>query len=1584
MNTWIYHIYRPSIAIDRLRKRIGKGPKHLLLLLLFVFGFQLFSVAQAPISSCWAMDNCECGGDFSSFVATTTSANCTFVSGDIAQFDNPTSGYSYSCAPGHDGTTKGTPCISGIEKNWAFASTYITASGATASLDNFSFHHKNTTPGVYNNCGAYLASAAPLPSPYVEVEIYLNGTLVSTKSVYLAHSANWEAESIDLSNVSQLQNFRGTKTVKFVILYGGSSAIYEVDQVCVAGTASDCGDCGNQGGDSDGDGFCNNIDCQPYNSAYPAAPGSSCNDGNPNTENDLIDSDGCGCSGTLICDEMETLVAWNFDGCVADGSFSEFTPSINSNNCLNVYNASTGSTYTNTPAHVFPTNTYAPGQKHECRGDDVICFFQDTYGSSYSEVEDAYHYVEFTANPSSCSSSSIGAFEISADVFEFYNGSPTRWYLRVLKNGTQIYLAKDLLIGSLDVYKGHFEGFANNSDFNISGPTTFRFEFLPYADHGPDPWYFLEVDFIKIYTTPTSGNYDSDNDGICNAQDCNPNDLNFPAVPGSACDDGNSETYNDLVSSDGCDCEGTPTNTCEEDLLLYYDLDGCVAITGDQSVLPGLSFSNSCIDIDYHSNFSMSNQYITDLHSCVGGYGTTAAEYSLSAISFLASSQNYFNPVVNQVSDESHYFSYTFTANSSNGSSLSNLSFYFKGAVYNGQSPSKVGVRILKNGATVFEQSGLDLDDPQSWQFFSFDLSNNPDFVVPTFNQEYEVRIQGYAPQGSSTSQPEAAIDQVRLFGSCSDSDTDNDGICNDEDCQPDNPTLPGTPGNSCNDNNPQTENDVVLTDGCTCQGTIIDPCANQGGDSDGDGICNDADCQPNDPAYPATPGSSCNDGDSNTENDVVTADGCDCTGTPIGGGVDCNDISISTGNGTLTVSGLDGAPVTLFQVFNSNWQTEFQCGSDCEATETVNLSAGTYYVYVKYYTSGWQLICQENETITITGGNPCDNQGGDSDGDGICNDADCQPNDAVYPAAPGTSCDDGDSNTENDVVTADGCDCAGTPIGGGVDCNDISITSGNGTLTVSGLDGAPVSLFQVFNSNWQTEFQCSSDCEATETVNLSAGTYHVYVKYYTSNWQLICQENETITITGGNPCDSQGGDSDGDGICNDTDCQPNDPAYPATPGSSCNDGDSNTENDVVTADGCDCAGTPIGGGVDCNDISITSGNGTLTVSGLDGAPVTLFQVFNSNWQTEFQCGSDCEATETVNLSAGTYHVYVKYYTSGWQLICQESETITITGGGNPCDNQGGDTDGDGICDNIDNCSDVPNPNQVDSDGNGVGDECDYPSGCDLQFNVADDVISISGLDNAPISMLNVFDSHWQVVVQCAGDCEATEVIANLPPGTYYAKASLRNADWSLICEQDAYLICGGDLTLRVQGFDNDFYFTAEKDQLKVKLYWVTNTEYLNEAFEIERSIDGVNFELIERKESLFDGFNVHYDYAANDLTPSNGINYYRIKKLYRDGTTAYSNVKRLRFDMDLSEVKIFPNPADNEVNINLSAFSGLPVELKVYNPLGQLVITKSLEEAPKSSVLINLNALKAGIHYVAIKVDGRKLITKKMVITKR
>lgn len=66
--------------------------------------------------------------------------------------------------------------------------------------------------------------------------------------------------------------------------------------------------------------------------------------------------------------------------------------------------------------------------------------------------------------------------------------------------------------------------------------------------------------------------------------------------------------------------------------------------------------------------------------------------------------------------------------------------------------------------------------------------------------------------------------------------------------------------------------------------------------------------------------------------------------------------------------------------------------------------------------------------------------------------------------------------------------------------------------------------------------------------------------------------------------------------------------------------------------------------------------------------------------------------------AAGDYYVDVQ----GYGFTAGNYRTRVILGAG-----QAGDFDGDGIPDSVDNCPTVPNPDQTDTDGDGIGDCCD-------------------------------------------------------------------------------------------------------------------------------------------------------------------------------------------------------------------------------------------------------------------------------------
>jgi hypothetical protein len=54
----------------------------------------------------------------------------------------------------------------------------------------------------------------------------------------------------------------------------------------------------------------------------------------------------------------------------------------------------------------------------------------------------------------------------------------------------------------------------------------------------------------------------------------------------------------------------------------------------------------------------------------------------------------------------------------------------------------------------------------------------------------------------------------------------------------------------------------------------------------------------------------------------------------------------------------------------------------------------------------------------------------------------------------------------------------------------------------------------QIFSPTWQPVHNCFGNCQSpTATFNVTAGTHYVYVKYYTANYQLICEVNQTVNV---------------------------------------------------------------------------------------------------------------------------------------------------------------------------------------------------------------------------------------------------------------------------------------------------------------------------------------------------------------------------------------------------------------------------------------------------------------------------------------
>lgn len=181
------------------------------------------------------------------------------------------------------------------------------------------------------------------------------------------------------------------------------------------------------------------------------------------------------------------------------------------------------------------------------------------------------------------------------------------------------------------------------------------------------------------------------------------------------------------------------------------------------------------------------------------------------------------------------------------------------------------------------------------------------------------------------------------------------------------------------------------------------------------------------------------------------------------------------------------------------------------------------------------------------------------------------------------------------------------------------------------------------------------------------------------------------------------------------------------------------------------------------------------------------------------------------------------------------------------------------------------------------------------------------------------------------------------------------------------------DVTLPVTLTD----FSVKKSGLTSDLSWGTKNELNNNYFIIERSADGRTFTSISDKinsKSADGTSSLPLNYSFTDFTPLKGINYYRLLQVDKDGNTKYSQVLTVTFD-GLNEIKLYPNPAKEVVNINGYLSANTDMQVKVTDGSGKTVLLRTYKNQNGVwNTQLSLNRLQSGMYYVQIS-DGKNVI---------
>jgi hypothetical protein len=182
--------------------------------------------------------------------------------------------------------------------------------------------------------------------------------------------------------------------------------------------------------------------------------------------------------------------------------------------------------------------------------------------------------------------------------------------------------------------------------------------------------------------------------------------------------------------------------------------------------------------------------------------------------------------------------------------------------------------------------------------------------------------------------------------------------------------------------------------------------------------------------------------------------------------------------------------------------------------------------------------------------------------------------------------------------------------------------------------------------------------------------------------------------------------------------------------------------------------------------------------------------------------------------------------------------------------------------------------------------------------------------------------------------------------------------------------------------------FYAKANLTNVVLAWATASEKDNDYFDVERSLDGIEFTAIGRVYGAGNSL-TQKAYSFTDDYPFTGTAYYRLKQVDFNGEYDYSKTIAVNFEgtqvFDDNSVVIYPNPfKDGDLTLELKSIQGnTPVSIKVSSLTGNMVYVVNLnapEHHKVNLIPMAMDRLPQGIYFISISTVN-KTITKRLIV---
>ena len=161
----------------------------------------------------------------------------------------------------------------------------------------------------------------------------------------------------------------------------------------------------------------------------------------------------------------------------------------------------------------------------------------------------------------------------------------------------------------------------------------------------------------------------------------------------------------------------------------------------------------------------------------------------------------------------------------------------------------------------------------------------------------------------------------------------------------------------------------------------------------------------------------------------------------------------------------------------------------------------------------------------------------------------------------------------------------------------------------------------------------------------------------------------------------------------------------------------------------------------------------------------------------------------------------------------------------------------------------------------------------------------------------------------------------------------------------------------------------------KIRLEWIKMSDKIKH-FDVEKSVNGIDFTFMHTI-NVYPTENYYYTYDENIIE---GDNFYRIKTNLVNNTSIYSNIEHINYK-ELSNFSLFPNPATEEVFINVKEFENKEINITLLNSIGAIIKKETINKVNTQIYRIDLTNLQSGIYFINIESKGKRTVVRKISV---